>query len=213
MPRKVKGVENKRLKKLVSPEWEAQPGESQKAFAAFSRYLRMGDNRSYLSLAIMLDKCKADDDEKTVYNARTAIGVMANNYRWNERVKAYDNHMNKLFIKEEVESKRRKLKRHEKLLEASEKVLTIPIQDALKRLASGELKLDHVFKDNFSSVDEKRLNLARKHAESLLKVINEQRKSIGEPTEILKGDITSGGKPIKVIIPKIPEPPDTADDE
>lgn len=199
---------SKQLKKLVAPEWEPQVGEPLSAYTAFSLFLRMGEKRSYKGLAILQGKCTADDDEKTIYNARTTIGMLASRYRWNERVKKYEQFINEQSIREEIDSKRRILKRHEKVLEAAEKAMTMPLMDALQRMQRGELKLEDVFPDNFASVDEKRIRLAKQTIETFLKIVGAQRTAMGEPSDIINNDITSKGNRIRVIIPPIPDTPD-----
>lgn len=196
------------LRKLKEPEWEAQDGETALAYSAFSMYLRMGDKRSYKSLCFLQNRCNADDDDITIHNAVACIRNIASQNRWSERLKKYEQYLNEQAAKEEIESKKRILKRHERILEAAENVMTMPLTDALKRIKNGELKLNEVFQDNFSSVDEKRLRLARQSIETFIKIVATQRTAIGEPTDIINSDITTKGNRIKVIIPSIPDIPD-----
>ena len=61
--------------------FEQQPKESTKAFAAFSLYLSLGEQRSIESVATKLQKSMA------------IIGRWSGRWRWGERVDAYVQHM------------------------------------------------------------------------------------------------------------------------
>jgi hypothetical protein len=90
--------------------FEQQPNESNKAFAAFSLYLGMGDRRSYPAVAAKLGR------------SEQLIGRWCSKYRWLERVKAYVEHLAAV-EREAAESVARLkavdwAKRREKLLES-----------------------------------------------------------------------------------------------
>src|SRR5687767_5774062 len=61
--------------------FEQQPKESTKAFAAFSLYLSLGEQRSLETVATKLQKSMA------------IIGRWSGRWRWGERVDAYVQHM------------------------------------------------------------------------------------------------------------------------
>lgn len=84
-----------------TPEfWERQPGETSKAFYAFTMYRDMGAKRSLTNVARM-------------YNAETNMrGQMARwsrKWRWVERSHAYDNHLDGI-AREEKEAVIKKMK-------------------------------------------------------------------------------------------------------
>lgn len=63
--------------------WERQKGESAQAFEAFATYRDMGSDRSIRAVGQRLDK------------SRTQIGKWSSAWNWQERVRAYDNDLEK----------------------------------------------------------------------------------------------------------------------
>ena len=61
--------------------WERQQGESAQAFEAFSAYLELGPDRSIRAVGQKLDK------------SRQQIGKWSSRWRWQERIRAYDNEL------------------------------------------------------------------------------------------------------------------------
>ncbi len=61
--------------------WERQQGESAQAFEAFSVYLEFGPNRSIREVGRKLDK------------SRQQIGKWSSRWRWQDRIRAYDNEL------------------------------------------------------------------------------------------------------------------------
>lgn len=63
--------------------WERQKGESEKAFEAFKIYRDMGQNRSITAVVKKLEK------------SRTLIDRWKDHWNWKERVRSYDNELEK----------------------------------------------------------------------------------------------------------------------
>lgn len=71
------------MPKWTDKPWERQKGESEKAYEAFAVYRDMGTNRSIRAVAQQLAK------------SRTQIGKWSSAWEWTERVRAYDNDLEK----------------------------------------------------------------------------------------------------------------------
>ena len=63
----------------MSKPWERQEKESSQAFEAFRTYLEMGIERSYTKVATVLKK------------SDTIIGRWGTEWKWQNRIRAYDN--------------------------------------------------------------------------------------------------------------------------
>lgn len=80
--------------------WERQKGESAQAFEAFSVYLEMGTDRSIRAVGQKLDK------------SRTQIGKWSKAWGWQERVRAYDNELEKEARKKAIADRKDMTSRH-----------------------------------------------------------------------------------------------------
>lgn len=89
-------------KKEIETEfpWERQPSEGIKAYEAFNTYLLMGEDRTYTKVATELKK------------STTIIGRWGSQYKWQERVAAYDAHQMELTRKDQAKAIREMRKRH-----------------------------------------------------------------------------------------------------
>jgi len=67
------------MPKWTDKPWERQKGESEKAFEAFSVYRDMGEKRTIVAVCKRLEK------------SRTLIDRWKDRWEWQERVRAYDN--------------------------------------------------------------------------------------------------------------------------
>ena len=67
------------MPKWTDTPWERQKGESEKAFEAFSVYRDMGEKRTIVAVCKRLEK------------SRTLIDRWKDRWEWQERVRAYDN--------------------------------------------------------------------------------------------------------------------------
>lgn len=85
--------------------WERQRGESAKAFAAFCGYRDMGPRRSLRELARALSANKT-----TTYLAQ--LGEWSRRWNWVERVKAWDEELDKKAREAQLEEVRKMRERH-----------------------------------------------------------------------------------------------------
>lgn len=86
--------------KWTDKPWERQKGESAQAFEAFSAYLEMGADRSIRAVGQKLDK------------SRTQIGKWSKAWDWQERVRAYDNELEKEARRKAVAARKDMVDRH-----------------------------------------------------------------------------------------------------
>lgn len=71
------------MPKWTDKPWERQKGESEKAFEAFAAYRDMGEKRTIVAVCKQLEK------------SRTLIDRWKDRWDWTERVRAYDNDLEK----------------------------------------------------------------------------------------------------------------------
>jgi len=70
----------------MSEKWDRLPNESAKAYSAFCAYRDYGPNRSLENIRQIMDKPPS----------RNWLGKWSSKYNWVERVKAYDDYMERL---------------------------------------------------------------------------------------------------------------------
>lgn len=157
--------------------WERQKGESEKAFEAFAAYRDMGEKRTFAAVAEKLGK------------SDTLIRRWKERWEWQERVRAYDNNLEKEALKEAVKLRKDMMARHinialqlqTKALKALNSLSTedmtakdikeyIKMATDLERLSRGEPpREEHEEKGNAPSSDD--LDLSRMTDEELRKLI------------------------------------------
>lgn len=91
------------MPKWTDKPWERQKGESDKAYEAFVTYRDMGTNRSIRAVAQKLSK------------SRTQIGKWSSGWEWTERVRAYDNELEKEARAKAVKDRKEMTDRHIKI--------------------------------------------------------------------------------------------------
>lgn len=80
--------------------WERQKGESEKAYEAFSVYRDMGEKRTFVAVAEKLDK------------SDTLIHRWKDRWDWQERVRAYDNEIEREAKRKVVADRKAMTERH-----------------------------------------------------------------------------------------------------
>ena len=91
------------MPKQTEQPWERQPGESEQAFEAFRIYRDLGMKRSNAEVCKQLSK------------SRQLISRWKSNYNWDERVRAYDNDLEKQQHAEAVKNLKDMTSRHIKI--------------------------------------------------------------------------------------------------
>lgn len=177
---------------LVYPEWERQPGESNMAYEAFALYRNMGINRNFRHVANAMGR---------QHNYMSVVTSWASKYRWTERIAKYIEYVDKIQLELDIKERKEMYKRHAQHAMAIETALMTPVQDFLRRFKNHEITFDGIIADQYSSVDEKRLKLVFTAAEKISKVVDVERISRGEPTDISQQSIdhTTGGDKVKQI--------------
>lgn len=88
------------MPKWTDKPWERQKDESEKAYEAFSEYRDMGEKRTYQNVAEKLQK------------SCTLIRRWSSQWEWRERVRAYDNELEKEVQKKAVADRKAMIERH-----------------------------------------------------------------------------------------------------
>lgn len=112
--------------------WERQPGESAKAYEAFSMYRDMGLQRSLRQVAAQLQK------------SETLIGRWSGTHRWVDRVAAFDIEQDRraqeIAQKEQAKAIRDMRKRHADVAHA----MILKAAKALQRIPEDEIKAQDI---------------------------------------------------------------------
>ena len=127
--------------KWTDNPWERQKNESAKALEAFSIYLNLGSERSITKVAQELNK------------TRTLIGRWSSEWSWQERVRAWENNLQREAHKAAVKKVRDMNARHEKMAV----VIQGAAMEALKKIGS-----DMVTPKNFAAIVRLATELERK---------------------------------------------------
>lgn len=91
------------MTKWTDKPWERQKGESEKAFEAFTAYRDMGPERTISAVVKKLEK------------SRTLIDRWKDRWDWQERVRAYDNELEKEARAKAVRGRKDMTERHIKI--------------------------------------------------------------------------------------------------
>lgn len=131
--------------KRTEQPWERQKGESAQAFEAFFLYLEMGASRSLRAVSQELGKSK------------TLIDRWSRTYKWVERCRAWDNHLQYEAKKAAITEVRNMTKRHVTMAQR--------IQNAAM-LALKELGSDMINPKNFAAIVKLATELERQNREA-----------------------------------------------
>ena len=88
------------MQKWSDNPWERQKGESEKAFEAFAVYRDMGEKRTFTAVAVELQK------------SCTLIRRWKDRWGWEERVRAYDNDLEREARAKAVKARKDMTERH-----------------------------------------------------------------------------------------------------
>ena len=105
------------MTKWTDKPWERQKGESAQAYEAFTTYRDMGAERSLTKVSQALNK------------TRTLLGRWSSTWNWQERVRAYDNELEK-------EARARAIRGRKDMTERHIKIAMQVQKKALEALAS-----------------------------------------------------------------------------
>ena len=138
--------------KRTEQPWERQKGESAQAFEAFFLYLEMGGSRSLRAVSQELGKSK------------TLIDRWSRTYKWVERCRAWDNHLQHEAKKAAISEVRNMTRRHVTMAQQ--------IQNAAMR-ALKELGSDMVNPKNFAAIVKLATELERQNLEAEVAAVSE----------------------------------------
>lgn len=135
--------------------WERQPGESAKAYEAFSLYRDMGVDRSLSKVGKALGKSKTMMDKWSSPNA----------FNWVERAKAWDIEQDRILQKQQYEDIKKMRKRHADIAvamiaKAAKALMKIPEEEIkasdISRMVETASKLERISRGDVGDVIEER---------------------------------------------------------
>lgn len=133
--------------------WERQPGESAKAYEAFSTYRDMGSDRSLAKVGQALGKSKA------------MMEKWSSAHNWVERAKAWDVEQDRILQKQQMDDIKKMRKRHatigeSMLIKAAQALKKIPIEKItpqdISRMVDVGSKLERISRGDVGDVIEER---------------------------------------------------------
>jgi hypothetical protein len=169
----------------VPKQWERQKGESERAYGYFIKYRDMGARHSLRALS-----------------QQEGIGLKAlwehsAKWKWRERLAAWMDELDRVRRDVTVKEVQEMTKRHAQQSMMMQRVIITPAEIILKKIKNNPSAIQEFENMSLSTLFDKTLDAARVFSA----VVDVERKSRGEPSEILKQDLTSNGKEIRVILP------------
>lgn len=117
------------MPKWSDKPWERQKEESEKAFEAFTVYRDMGEKRTYAAVAEKLQK------------SSSLIRRWKDRFEWRERVRAYDNELEKEAMAKAIKERKSMTDRHIKIaIQLQEKALEALEALLIKDLSPKDIK-------------------------------------------------------------------------
>jgi hypothetical protein len=169
--------------------FERMKGEGQTAFKYFCLYRDMGNKRSYRRVAH-----DAGVSTQLIFN-------LAQKWHWQDRIKLWIDEVDKVKRESYLKEVQEMAKRHAQHSMAFQRVLTIPVEAILKKIKSGDISYQDFLNLPVAELFDKTL----KSAQLFSSIVDIERKSRGEPTELIKQDVQQDNtQEIKVILPIIP---------
>jgi hypothetical protein len=159
--------------KLVAPEWEVQAGENALNFNRFNQYLRLGNARSLTMVA----KLELPEGKK-LSNHISAIQNISQKYRWAERARLFEAHLQEQEIQDMINIRKERSKRLDEIAKEGESALRTIVKAYLKKYVNGKLDFDKIKPEKFIELLDRALGRLVDLGEFELKVA-------GEPTEII----------------------------
>jgi hypothetical protein len=118
-------------------KWDRRDGEGTEAFEAFKLYRDMGESRSVIKVGQECDK------------NRTLIGRWSSEFDWVDRAQAYDDHLDKLVLREKENELKKIARRHARL----GVLMQSKGQEALEAFPINEATMDQIVKLLKTGVD------------------------------------------------------------
>ncbi|MCL5992354.1 MAG: hypothetical protein M1419_09690 [Bacteroidetes bacterium] len=169
-------------KKIVKEDvipWERQPGESEKLFDYFCIYRDMGPSRTIQRVADATGR------------AYVTMNLHSQKWNWINRAKAWADEKDRERRETIIREVREMAKRHTQESLIFQKCLILPAEAINHRIKTGKIK-------DFNSIPLERLfDKMIKAAHEFSSIIGIERMSRGEPNEIVKSDLTSGGEKLE----------------
>lgn len=169
--------------------FERMKGEGQTAFKYFCMYRDMGNKRSYRRVA------------RDAGVSTQLVHTLAQKWHWQDRIKLWVDEIDKVKRESYLKEIQEMAKRHAQHSMAFQRVLTIPVEAILKKMKSGDISYQEFLSLPVSELFDKTL----KSAQLFSSIVDIERKSRGEPTELIKQEVQQeSSQEIKVILPMIP---------
>lgn len=165
--------------------WERARGESERAYNYFVKYRDQGSKRSLRSLA---------QQEGLSFRQ---LGKHSSKWRWKERVAAWQDELDRIRREATIKEVQEMTKRHSQQSMMFQRVLIMPAEAALKKLKSNHSEIADFENLPLKTLFDLTIDASRMFAQ----IVDTERKSRGEPNEILKQDLSSQGKQLQIILP------------
>lgn len=156
--------------------WDRLPDETERAWAGFLLFRDAGVGRTLRAVARELHRGHG-----------SCVDDWASKYRWWERAKAYDRHLDQVTQREAAKARRDMVRRHATLANNALSALQAPVDELQRRLESPE------FGKELAKMPTRELfALIQKSATAIKDLVGVERTSRGVPAEILEPVPTDG---------------------
>jgi hypothetical protein len=156
----------------IPKPWERQVGESILQYQKFCIFRDLGPARTVTGIL-----------SKTNHTTLRSLQDVSVRFKWRHRAAAWDEHLNTIKIKAQINEIVEMSKRHAANSFAVETALMEPVRAFLRKIQNGEAA--RYFDSKPAGV---LLNFIIKASDKLPKIIDTERKSRGEPTEITRSE-------------------------
>lgn len=174
----------KEKKEYKGNPWELQEWESQIQYEYFVIYRDISSKRTLPKAAEIAGVSK------------DLLGQYSTNNQWIERVRAYDMYIDERKLKAKLEAVEDMERRHVQHIKATENALMLPVKELIKRI-----NIDPNALGNISIND--LLELVNKNSNSLVKVMDSERKTHNQATDIVRNEFSENGPAPIIITPNL----------
>lgn len=160
--------------------WERQPTEPDDAWTAFLHFRDAEDDEHERIRSL-------NETSRTRKEHATTIKRWAKRWRWQDRVVAFDRHLDAVALRVKERALREMTKAHASLANAALGVLQEPVRELIRRIESNELKLDP---QNVSHVE--LIKIVRQSASAIKDLVAVERVARGVPETVVGGIFGAG---------------------
>lgn len=165
------------MENLEQVPWERLPGETNKAFRAFCVYRDLRQNRSFKALLEKLGK-----------KSKTQFALWSKKYKWQERVKAFDDDEDRKNRLRQLENIQKMNERQAGQAETFQRILFLPVNALSERLKRDKDNKTPAIEDLNKLSTLELIELIIQVSKSFSNLVNIERVARGVPNEVSRNE-------------------------